>query len=203
MCHNLSILSTVRGYLRSFQDLAIINNDAMNILAQVSVGVCRVYPQECNCWGIGVGMYLASVTTTLPARWRFTCDFLLWFFTLINWELEQNNCSPPPPEAAYSWRAGIPRHCQKYLNSWRWSENTLLPQWGENGNLGGAIPCCWQYRSPGQKSHSTWNSCFWWGESFIKSIAITKKPLQKKRLDQSASAFHTHTTANVPGGPLE
>lgn len=39
--------------------------------------------------------------------------------------------------------------------------------------------------------HLNW-FCFWAGEGFIKSKAITKKPLQKRwRLDQSASAFHT------------
>ena len=35
--------------------------------------------------------------------------------------------------------------------------------------------------------------CFWCGESFIKSKAITEELLQKKwELDQTASAFHTH-----------
>lgn len=42
------------------------------------------------------------------------------------------------------------------------------------------------------------------GGEFHKVYSNYKEAFAKeKRLDQSTSAFHTHTTANVPGGPLE
>lgn len=63
----------------------------------------------------------------------------------------------------------------------------------EKGNWGGnTMLLVLQIPRIEELQHLNW-FCFWAGEDFIKSKEITKKPLQKRwRLDQSASAFHTH-----------
>lgn len=92
-------------------------------------------------------------------------------------------------------RARIPWHSQNYLNPCRCSANMIFPQRVKSGNLGV------QFHAAGNKDFhdrrftalETLLSAFGGGEGFIKSTAITKKPLQKRwRLDQSISAFHTH-----------
>lgn len=130
----------------------------------------------------------------------FTRDFSPSNTGLINMALDQNlpikDCATTPPEGS-PWNARILQHSQSYLNPWRALKTRFSPREGKRQFDSNpmlfviAIPTIQELQP--LKPFCFVFCCFWWGESFINSKAITKKLLQKRwGLDQSASAFHIH-----------
>lgn len=87
----------------------------------------------------------------------------------------------------------FPGILKSFFNLRKSSQNTIFPRGGKK-QFGGN-PMLFVIHIPMREEllHLKPFICFWFGESFIKSKAITEELLQKKwELDQTASAFHIH-----------
>lgn len=99
--HNLFILSIVSGHLCSFQDLAFMNNAAMNILLQVFLCLSVGYTPRNATAGSQCGHIFSFSRYTKhfksgfsPVTFScvfFTCDFHLPTLASLTWNLNRAN----------------------------------------------------------------------------------------------------------------